>query len=207
MNTQELKTLLPFIELPFIEVLLAQGSIMKVNAGEALIKQDGYIPGLPVVLEGSIKVYTTYDDKSLLLYYIGAGQSCVMSFSSCLKGTPSQIHATTEKESLILLLPIPKIESWLKQYPSFNTLFYAQFDMRYKDLLTNIQQLLFQKLDTRLLDYLIKKQAVLGNVAFKITHQEIATDLGTAREVISRTLKKLENEGLVTHTKDGFLVL
>lgn len=207
MTPEALKTLLPFLELPFIKVLLKECSLTKIPAGKELIKQNGFIPGLPIVLEGAVKVYTNDNDKALLLYYINSGQSCVMSFSSCLKRTPSQINAIAEKETLILLLPVSKIEVWLKEYPSLNKLFYAQFDTRYHDLLNNIKQLLFQKLDSRLLDYLTKKQQATGKERFKITHQEIAHDLGTAREVISRTLKKLENEKKLDQNNDGFFVL
>lgn len=207
MKPYELKILLPFLDLPFIEVLLEECSLMKIPKGEEVIKQNGFTPGVPIVLKGLIKVSTQHDERSLLLYYIEPGQSCVMSFSSCLQGSPSKVFATTEEETQILLVPIDKLEIWLKTYPNFNTLFYSQFETRYSDLLGNIEQLLFQKLDSRLLEYLHKKQTVLGNKPFKITHQEIANDLGTAREVISRTLKKLENESLIAQTKEGFLVV
>lgn len=207
MQAHELKILLPFLDLPFIEVLLEECSLMKIPKGEEVIKQNGFTPGVPIVLKGLIKVSTQHDERSLLLYYIEPGQSCVMSFSSCLQGSPSKVFATTEEETQILLVPIDKLEIWLKTHPSFNTLFYSQFETRYSDLLGNIEQLLFQKLDSRLLEYLHKKQTVLGNKLFKITHQEIANDLGTAREVISRTLKKLENESLIEQTKEGFRVV
>ena len=127
MKPYELKILLPFLDLPFIEVLLEECSLMKIPKGEEVIKQNGFTPGVPIVLKGLIKVSTQHDERSLLLYYIEPGQSCVMSFSSCLQGSPSKVFATTEEETQILLVPIDKLEIWLKTYPSFNTLFYSQF--------------------------------------------------------------------------------
>lgn len=207
MTAHQLKILLPFLELPFIEVLLEECTLMNIPKGEEIIKQDGFTPGVPIVLEGLIKVATQHDDRSLLLYYIKPGQSCVMSFSSCLKGSPSQIFATTEKDTQALLVPIDKVQLWLKKYPSLNTLFYSQFETRYTDLLGNIQQLLFHKIDQRLYDYLVKKSAFSHKLPLKITHQYIANDLATAREVISRTLKKLEKEGKIIQTPEGISLL
>ena len=207
MNAHQLKVLLPFLELPFVEVLLEECSLMEIPKGQEVIQQDGFIPGVPIVLEGLIKVATKHDDRSLLLYYIKPGQSCVMSFSSCLKGSPSQIVATTEEDTKALLISIEKVALWLKQYPSFNKLFYAQFDTRYTDLIDNIQQLLFHKIDQRLSDYLVKKIELSNKSVIKITHQEIANELATAREVISRTLKKLEKEDKISQTPEGIVLL
>ena len=207
MNAHQLKQLLPFLELPFVEVLLKECTVMEIPEGQEIIKQHGFTPGVPIVLDGLIKVTTQQDDRALLLYYIQPGQSCVMSFSSCLKGSPSQIFATTVEATKALLVPLQKLEIWLKQYPSFNALFYAQFDTRYSDLLGNIQQLLFHKIDQRLYDYLKNKSDLSQKAVLKTTHQHIANDLATAREVVSRTLKKLEKEGKVRITTQGIKVL
>ena len=207
MNAHQLKILLPFLELPFIEVLLEECALINIPKGDEIIKQDGFTPGVPIVLKGLIKVATQNDARSLLLYYIQPGQSCIMSFSSCLKGNPSQIFAVTQEDSTVLLVPREKIQSWLKKYPSLNTLFYSQFETRYTDLLGNIQQLLFHKIDQRLYDYLKSKSLLLGEQTIKITHQRIANDLATAREVISRTLKKLEKEGKITQSLEGISLM
>lgn len=207
MNAHQLKILLPFLELPFIEVLLEECALINIPKGDEIIKQDGFTPGVPIVLKGLIKVATQNDARSLLLYYIQPGQSCIMSFSSCLKGNPSQIFAVTQEDSTVLLVPREKIQSWLKKYPSLNTLFYSQFETRYTDLLGNIQQLLFHKIDQRLYDYLKNNSLLLGEQTIKITHQRIANDLATAREVISRTLKKLEKEGKITQSLEGISLM
>lgn len=206
MQAHQLKILLPFLDLPFVEVLLKECAILNIPKGEEVIKQNGFTPGVPIVLEGLIKVSTQNEDRSLLLYYIQPGQSCVMSFSSCLKGNPSKVYATTIEDTKILLVPIEKLEMWLKKHPSFNTLFYSQFETRYADLLGNIKQLLFHNIDQRLYEYLKNKNTFLQNQTIKIKHKQIANDLGTAREVISRTLKKLEKEGLINQTSKGIFI-
>ena len=207
MKVHQLKTLLPVLELPFVEVLLEEGSIMDISKGQEIIAQDGFIPGVPIVLEGLVKVATRHEERSLLLYYIQPGQSCVMSFSSCLKGSPSQVYAVTQEDTKVLLVPIEKISFWLKKFPSFNSLFYSQFDTRYTDLLSNIQQLLFHKIDQRLFNYLKEKSSISSHKFIKTTHQEIANELATAREVVSRTLKKLEIEGKISQSQEGIIIM
>ncbi len=170
------------------------GAIQHFPEGTELVRDGQYVKFIPLVLEGLVKVYTHTDEKELLLYYIQPNQSCIMSFSSCINNHGSRIFAITEEASTILLLPSEHLLRWIKVYPEINMLFYQQYDMRYTELINNIQDLLYHKLDKRLLDYLEDKVRVLGKNPVKISHREIANDLGTAREVISRLVKKYEKQ-------------
>jgi CRP/FNR family transcriptional regulator len=162
-----------------------------------ILKEGQYIKVIPLVLEGLLKVYTQYQEKELLLYYIQPNESCVMSFSSGLKNEPSKIFAMTEEETRMLLLPVDDVMRWTKNFPDFNSLFFSQFNLRYSDLLETINQLLFDKMDKRLLDYLQQKVKMTQKNPLKLSHRQIAAELGTAREVISRVMKKLETDGRV----------
>ncbi len=162
-----------------------------------ILKEGQYIKVIPLVLDGLLKVYTQYQEKELLLYYIQPNESCVMSFSSGLKNEPSKIFAMTEEETHMLLLPVDDVMRWTKNFPDFNSLFFSQFNLRYSDLLETINQLLFDKMDKRLLDYLQQKVKMTQKNPLKISHRQIAAELGTAREVISRVMKKLETDGRV----------
>ena len=152
---------------------------------------------IPLVISGLIKVFTRFEDKELLLYYIKPNESCVMSFSAGINEVPSKIFAITEEDSHVLLIPVEKLSKWMKDFPDFNSLFYMQYNMRYADLLSTINSLLFEKLDKRVYDYLKEKVAISQKNPLKISHRQIANELGTAREVISRIMKKLETEGKV----------
>ncbi len=207
MTPQELKQKVPLLELELITEILKNSSILKIPKGQEVIKQDGYIPGIPIVLEGLINVSSHHDDRSLLLYYIEPGQSCIMSFKACMNGLPSQVYATTEATTTILLLPNDKIIQWIRAYPGFNTFIYSQYDVRYGALLDTIEQVLFQNIEQRLYTYLKEKMAITGNEFLKMTHQEIADELGTVREVISRSLKKLEIENKVIQSSLGIKML
>jgi CRP/FNR family transcriptional regulator len=120
-----------------------------------------------------------------------------MSFSSALANEPSKIYAVTEDKTKVILLPVEKVNAWVKQFPEMNTLFFNQYNIRYHELLETIRYLLFHKLDKRIYDYLIEKSRVKGIKKLDIRHKQIAYELGTAREVVSRIIKKLEKEGKI----------
>lgn len=176
-------------------------------AGTELVRDGQYVKFVPIVVQGLVKVYTHTDDKELLLYYIQPDQSCIMSFSSCINNHGSRIFAITEQESTILLLPSEHLMRWVKDFPEINFLFYQQYDMRYTELINNIQDLLYHKLEKRLLDYLEEKVRVSGKNPVKISHREIANDLGTAREVISRLVKKHEKQMILKQHHDSIELL
>jgi len=159
-----------------------------------LLHEGQFVSVIPLVLKGLIKVYSQYDGKELLLYYIKSNESCIMSFAAALQRLPSKVFAVTEEDSTVMLLPVDKVVSWTEQFPDINTLFFKQYNQRYSELLTTIHHLLFSTLDVRLYDYLKTKSEVVKRNPLKISHRQIAAELGTAREVITRVLKKLENE-------------
>lgn len=173
------------------------GVIQKIPVNTEILREGQYVKVIPVVIEGLIKVSTHYQDRELLLYYIKPKESCVMSFSVSIKNEPSRVFATTEEETTALLLPLDKVTLWTQQFPDINSLFFQQFNVRYSELLDTINSLLYDRLDKRLLDYLNEKTTVTQKNPIKISHRQIATELGTSREVISRIIKKLEQEGIV----------
>ncbi len=179
----------------------------KFPAGTELVRDGQFVKFVPIVIQGLVKVYTHTDEKELLLYYIQPDQSCIMSFSSCINNHGSRIFAITEEESSILLLTSNHLLRWVKDFPEINLLFYQQYDMRYSELIENIQDLLYHKLDKRLLDYLEEKVRVSGKNPVKIAHREIANDLGTAREVVSRLVKKFEKQEVLKQHQEGIEIL
>ncbi len=126
-----------------------------------------------------------------------------MSFLAGIKNKPSKIFAVTEKPTRVILLPSQNVESWIHQYPALNTLFYDLYNARYSELIDTLNQLIFQKLDGRLLDYLKEKSRLSSSRLLDLRHREIAQELGTSREVITRVLKKLEKEGKIRQQEHG----
>jgi CRP/FNR family transcriptional regulator len=197
---------LRFLPLPLQQALIGSGDLSRFPKGALLLKEGQYVSAVPLVLEGRLKVYAETADKRLLLYYIQPEESCVMSFSAVLEDRPSSIIAEVEEEAVVLLLPSHQLQGWLRRFPMLNQLFFRQYQRRYTELLHNIEQLLFHRLDDRLLAYLKERQHITGQSPLVLTHRKIAEDLGSAREVISRTLKKLEAEGAVVMTDSGIKI-
>ena len=192
------KSILSFLKPDLLEEILAKSSVQSIPKGTEILREHQYVKVLPIVVDGFVKVYSRFDEKELLLYYIEPAQSCVMSFYAALKNTPSKVFAVTEQDSKILLIPVSLLPKWLKEYPEFNELFYNQFNLRYSELLDTISHLLLDKMDRRLYDHLKRKIELIDGTSIKISHNQLANELGTAREVISRMMKKLETDGMVS---------
>jgi CRP/FNR family transcriptional regulator len=190
-----------------LENVINKGIPKKIPADTEILKEGQHVRVIPVVLEGLIKVYSRFEEKEILLYYIQPFESCIMSFSARLKNEPSRVFAITEDETFALLLPADDVMEWLRQFPDIHTLFYQQYNLRYAELLETIKYLLYHKLDKRIYDYLKEKSQVKGERVLNIRHKQIAQELGTAREVISRLIKKLEKEGKLRQTPDGIEIL
>ncbi|MBL0006836.1 MAG: Crp/Fnr family transcriptional regulator [Saprospiraceae bacterium] len=187
--------------------LEAHAILKEVPQGTEILREGQYVKVIPIVLEGLIKVFSRHEEKELLLYYIKPQESCIMSFAAGMKNEPSKIFAVTEEDTTALLLPTDKVALWVRDYPEVNQLFFQQYNLRYSDLLTTIHQLLFERMDKRLLDYLVNKSLLTGRNPIKISHRQIAAELGTAREVISRIMKKLENDGKIRQEANTIEIL
>ncbi|MEZ4826222.1 MAG: Crp/Fnr family transcriptional regulator [Bacteroidia bacterium] len=188
---------LPFTEKELLEEINRFGLFKTIPPNTVLLEEGSSVHVLPVVLTGIIKASSPGEDKDLLLYYIRAGESCVMSFSSYMTHSESKIQAITETETDLLLIPVEKMDAWMRKYPSLSRFFFELYNRRYLDLLNTVDQLVFRNLEERLYDYLHIKAGNQRTDTLHSTHQEIANDMGTAREVISRTLKKLETSGKI----------
>ncbi len=201
------RRILSFLPAELLDEILVESSIQAFSKGTEILKEKQNVKVLPIVIDGLVKVYSRFDEKELLLYYIEPAQSCVMSFYAALKNTPSRIFAETEEDSTLLLIPVQHLPSWLKEYPKLNELFYNQFNLRYSELLDTISHLLLDKLDKRLFDHLKRKAELSDKESIRISHSQLANELGTAREVISRVMKKLETEGKVAQNSGEITII
>ncbi len=191
------KNILSFLKPELVDLILSEAIVKEIPKGTEILRENQYVKVVPIVVEGLVKVYSRFEERELLLYYIEPSQSCVMSFYAALKNTPSRVYAETEDDSKIVLIPVEYLPIWLKEFPEFNELFYQQFNLRYSELLDTISHLLLDKMDRRLYKHLKRKTELINEQSIKISHNQLANELGTAREVISRVMKKLEIDGKV----------
>lgn len=194
---------LAYLPAPLREEIKEKATVQTFPAGTTLVREGAYVKVIPLVRRGLIKVGGRFEDRDLLLYYIEPEESCVMSFAAMIEEAPSQIYAVTEEETEAILLPTRKMRDWLREYPHLHQLFYRQYNKRYNELLQTIHHLLFNRMDQRLLEHLREKARLLETPWLQVSHRQLAEELGTAREVISRVMKKLEQEGRVRQLAQG----
>jgi CRP/FNR family transcriptional regulator len=184
------------------------GQLKKFPAGSVIQQEDSYIKSIPLVLNGSLKVMRTDPEgHEMLLYYITPGESCIMSFLGGIHNETSKVKAVVEEDAEILFIPVEKASEWVKKFPEWSDFIFRLYHKRFEELLSAVNAIAFQKLDTRLLQLLKQKAELYQSKEIKITHQQLADELGTAREAVSRVLKQMENENLVVLSRNKISLL
>lgn len=185
------------------DAMYASGQIKSFPAETIILDIQSYIKSIPIVLSGSIKVIKTDEDgQEILLYYIKPGESCIMSFLAGLHNDKSKIKAVVEEDAEILLIPIEKAGEWIKEFPEWTDFIFTLYQKRFEELLEVVNAVAFQKLDARLLNLLNQKADLFHSKEISITHQQLADELGTTREVVSRVLKQIEKSKLITLSRN-----
>lgn len=168
---------------------------VQIPNGEMIINVGQTIRQIPIILEGSVKVSRVDEEGlELLLYYVNPNESCAMTFTCCMERHQSEIKVIAETDVEMLLVPIGVMDEWLVKYPSWKSYVMKTIRNRFNEMLHTIDQIAFQKLDERLINYLKEKSKATNSTLINLSHQQIADELATSRVVISRLLKKLEND-------------
>jgi len=172
-------------------------SLRSYSEGDFIVKEGEPIRFLPLVLEGHVSVFSQEDHFQFLLYYISSGETCIFSFAHLIDQQTANFTAKALKDSKLLMLPLTRVQSWLDTSARFNQLLLNAYQKHYNNLLETTKQVICYNLEDRLFDYLEKRTLVEESRLLPLSHQQIADDLGTSREVISRLIKKLGHSGKV----------
>lgn len=199
LSTEEIKRYFPgFAEPGLLQVMANEGRIHQFKAGDVIMDYGGYVRMLPLIVNGTIRISRLADDGTeLLLYYLSRGESCTMTFSCCMHSKKSEIRAVAEEDTTIFALPHQRLDQWMMDYKSWKNYVMLAYDQRMNELIHTIDQIAFQALDERLLEYISKRAAIHEDRTITTTHQQIASDLHVSREAISRLLKGFERKGLI----------
>ncbi|MDP5171195.1 MAG: Crp/Fnr family transcriptional regulator [Bacteroidia bacterium] len=166
--------------------------------GDVILREDAYIEAIPIVTRGIIRVMRTDEEgREILLYYIHAGESCIMSFLGGMHQDTSKVKAIAEEETEILFIPINKVSLLIREYPEWLDYIFRLYHKRFEDLLEVVNAVAFKKMDERLLSFIKRKCDLTQSNTLHVTHEQVANELGTARVVVSRLLKQMEAENLV----------
>ena len=200
MNTEELQALYPVLARlpdPLVQSVVDALQTMEVPAGTAVFDEHQPCRGFPFVLAVAIRVVkTAANGRELPLYRVVPGESCIIS-SSCLLGRADyNARGITEGPTTLALLPRALFEQLLAQ-PAFRDFVFALFAERMADLMQLVEEVAFKKLDQRLAGLLLGKGRMVH-----ATHQQLADELGSVREMVSRLLKGFAEQGLVRLSRE-----
>ena len=178
-----------------LEEINQVATLMEVQEGQDLMKPGQFIKSMPLLLSGSIKIMRPdAEGEELLLYHLEKGDTCAMTMTCCMGSTKSEIHAVSETSAKLLMIPIGKMEEWSRKYKTWRNFVFASYHARMMELLESVDNIAFNNMDERLENYLNNKIEIINSKHIYTTHKEIAADLHTSRVVISRLLKKMEND-------------
>jgi CRP/FNR family transcriptional regulator, anaerobic regulatory protein len=174
------------------------GFIDSFKKNTVILKEKSYVKVIPLVVSGLIKIYKEEENgHEVLLYYIKPGETCIVSVMAAEKDEKVNVKGVVEEDCTVILIPKHKLYNLRKNYPKWNLYIYEQFNDKFDEVIDMVKVLTFSNKEKRLEDYLIKKASLNSSKVVKKSHQEIANELGSSREVISRLLKKLEKEGKI----------
>lgn len=184
----------------------SQKRLLKV--GEVLVRENSFIQTIPLLVSGLLSVFRTDEDgKEILLYYIQPGESCIMSFLAGMNDDTAKVKAIAEEDSELILIPVDKVSLWVKKYPEWTDYIFKLYHHRFEELLGVINSLVFQKMDERLVQHLLRKSELSHQKTLQVTHQQLADELGTSREVVSRLLKELEKIGRIQLSRNKIVIV
>ncbi len=187
-----------FSDKNLITALIPRIRHLNIPDKQFILKEGEYIQVVPLVMNGRFRVVQADESgKEILLYYIEPGESCAISISTGLNHEKSRIIAESTEPTEFLAIPIRVLEEFFPKYPDLNRFILKTYHTRYIELVNYIDNIVFKTVDQRLINLLHSKKGKNGYPIIKMTHQQIAFELGTAREVISRTLKALEKENKI----------
>ncbi|WP_262149219.1 Crp/Fnr family transcriptional regulator [Chryseobacterium foetidum] len=195
-----------FLGSEFLKEISKHAVSSTVKAKTEIVREGQKNKFVPFLIKGSVRVFTLNDGRELIYYYVRENDSCMMTFSSIFSDYISRIYAVAEEDSEVLLIPVSVMHDWLLRFPAISKLFFQEYDKRFTDVMNMVNEAVFHKLDKRILSYIKQQIAITGNHPIKLTHREIAINLGTSREVVSRVMKKIENEGEISQSREGIRI-
>lgn len=204
----EIKNLFSTFSNPLIEDIDDNAVFQTAKAGDIIMRTGQYIKHTVLLLSGKIKIYREDENGGeFFMYYLQPGQACAISMICATKNEQSQIMAKVVEDAELVMVPLHLMDKWMMQHRSWYEFVIDTYRSRFEEVLEVIDSIAFKAMDERLEFYLKRNQKSLATNELKLSHQEIATELHTSREVISRLLKKMEQRGLIKLHRNNIEIL
>ena len=188
----------PMLEPELVEEMVQVADIKTFAPGETLMRTGQNIRSAVLVLDGLVKIYREDDQgNEFFMYYLDAGKACAISLVCALGQETSGLMAKAVNESTVLTIPVQYVDSWMGRYKSWAQFALSSYRERFDELLQTIDHIAFRNMDERLLFYLKRHREKFRTNIINVSFTEIAQDLNSSREVISRLMKKLSDKGVI----------
>jgi CRP/FNR family transcriptional regulator, anaerobic regulatory protein len=198
----------PQFEPELVEIIDKNAMERIFHAGEVIMRTGQFIKSTVLILKGRIKIYRESEDGGeFLMYYLGPGEACAISMICAMQSRESEIMAKAIEETEVLMIPIQLMDELMSKYKSWYQFVIQTYRSRFDELLAVVDNVAFKNMDERLEFYLKRYVNETGNKTIEISHQDIANDLNSSREVISRLLKKMEQLGKVKLNRNSIEVI
>ena len=208
LHNNEIKNLFPLFETKLLEDIEKNAAIRKFAEGEDLMKIGQNIKSTILIKEGLVKVYREDEEgNEIFMYHLEPGQACALSITCAVQNRTSEIKAKAVKPTEVFAIPVHLVEQWMKEYKSWYQFVLSTYRSRFEELLNTIDAIAFKNMDERLVMYLKKHTEISNNKIIPVTHAQIATELSTSREVISRLLKKLAEKGSIKVNRQNIEII
>lgn len=186
-----------FSDKALVAEILSRSRQKHLKSDEVLILPGESHVFVPIVLSGALRIVREDEEgREVFLYHLYPSQTCALALNSCQSHTESMIKAIAEDETDVLLVPSDYMEK-LNNFPEWKDFINSTYSNRFAELIEVIDLIAFNSLDKKILNYLEKKKEALHTSALTLTHQQIATELNTHREAVSRLLRAMEVKGIV----------
>lgn len=198
MTEHEISRHFPTFEKELVKELVIAADIKTFSEGQVLMRTGQNIRSAILVLEGLVKVYREDEEgNEFFMYYLDAGKACAISLVCTLGKETSGLMAKAVNESMILSIPLHYVDEWMGKYKSWAQYAVSSYRERFDELLQTIDHIAFRNMDERLVYYLRRHQEKLKSNVVTTSFTEMAQELNSSREVISRLMKKLSDKGVV----------
>ena len=197
-SASEIMQMFPLFDKELATFIAEIGIERRFDEGETIMRTGQFFKSAVLVVNGHIKLYREGEDgNEFFMYYLDPGEACALSMICATRNQASSIMAVAMEDTEVILIPIHYMDQLMTTYKSWYYFVLETYRNRFEELLSVIDSIAFKNMDDRLAWYLKRQAEKFGN-SLTIKHQHIAKDLNTSREVISRLLKKMENEGMLT---------
>lgn len=198
LSEQEIAAHFPSLQKELVEKIAEYGERKTFAEGELLMRTGQYIRSTMLVMDGLVKIYREdQEGNEFFMYYLDGGKACALSMICATKQDTSELTAKAVTDTTVIAIPLRYMDQWMTEYKSWYHFVLGTYRDRFEELLQTIDHIAFRNMDERLVFYLKRHQEKLNIAFIPLTHSEIAQELNSSREVITRLLKKLADKGMV----------